>query len=261
MTKNNDKPLSFEQIDDEFESIVKHALKDMYPTTSKRILSNRADSLTDTIKIYKGYKYQAIKHDVEYEANCFLLMQCALSCLRSTFLMLKKFKDEDNVGAWHNLIDAYDYLEISIKIIEKHSNHIKQDEKEELIKNHGIYVIKRRIERFENALFRPQKIYNSPGLVETIGDCSICGLAFHKCDHSEGEIVTGRLCRRVNRKILRADHSAIVTNPKDRRCIFTSAFNDEKISIDFFSREPLTEPKEENVYVGIMQVFNDIDID
>lgn len=261
MTDHNKSPLSFEQIDNAFEKTVQSFLNDMYPTTSSNILSNRAEDLNQIIGVHKGYKYQAISKEVEYEANCFLLMQCALSCLRSTFLMLKKFKDQDNVGAWHSLIDAYDYIDISIKVIDIYSGHLEDKEKEELKQTHGIYIIKQRIEKLENAIFRPQKIYNSSGLVETIGNCSICGAVFHKCDHNEGDIIMGRLCRRVNREIIRADHAAIVTDPKDRRCIFTSTFDEHGTSIDFFSREPLIEPKEENTYMGIMQVFSDIDID
>ncbi len=261
MTTDAAASIQFEEIDDKFEQHVREFLNDLYPTTSKNILAKREEELETIIKLFKGFRYQAIAREVEYDANMFFLMQCALSCIRSTYSMLKRFKEEDNVGSWHNLIDAYDYINISIKILDMHSQHLETEKKTEMEQSHGLYIIRRRIKTFETTLFRPQKIYNSTGLIESIGNCSICGSIFHECDHAEGDIVMGRLCRRINREIIRADHAAIVKDPKDRRCIFTSTFDDKGISIDFFSREPLLEPKEKNVYTGIMQVIADIDID
>jgi hypothetical protein len=249
----------FHEIDKKFDTSVGKILGEMFPTTSKNILRQNSEDLSRKVMVHKNFRYQAIARGVESEADIFFLMQCVFSSMRSTFLMLALFKEEDNVGSWHKLIDAHDYIDIAIRIAEKYV-----DDPLEILKireTHGLWEIKRRLNEFERTLFRPQKLFNSSGMVETIGNCSICGLPFHECDHVEGDIVMGRLCRRVNRSILRADHSALVEHPKDKRCVFTTTFNSRGVSIDFFSREPLKEPKDKNVYEGILHVLADLDLD
>lgn len=47
----------------------------------------------------------------------------------------------------------------------------------------------------------------------------------------------GRLCQRIDRKIVRFDHFALVKNPRDRRCIFTKISEDDGQEIDYFTWE------------------------
>lgn len=61
--------------------------------------------------------------------------------------------------------------------------------------------------------------FNSPGIVESIGNCNICEAEYGKCNHIEGLLYCGIVCQRINRKIIEVNHSALVKNPKDKRCI------------------------------------------
>ena len=250
----------FEDIDNNFSKSIKKQLLDLYPTTSKNIISIRLLELSTLIEIHRNYKYQAIQREEETEANVFLLMQCTLSSIHSAFLMIELYKNEKNLDSWCSLIDAIDYINIAIQIAQKLSTNACMHVKQEIAENHAIFVIKKKLDLFSQGLFRPDMVFTSPGIIESIGDCSICGLPFHKCDHSEGDIVMGRFCQRINRKIIDADHSAIVKNPKDRRCIFTSSFNLEDVSIDFFSREPTPQPRASNSYEAIIQHLGGINL-
>ncbi|MFV2058660.1 MAG: hypothetical protein ACC707_19530 [Thiohalomonadales bacterium] len=114
----------------------------------------------------------------------------------------------------------------------------------------------------EIALFPGWALYNSPGHTETIGKCSICGSAFTKCEHIENNIYMGQLCLRIDRKLIEADHSALVKNPKDRRCIMTKVSGDNGKMIDYFTWEETNDIKgdEEGMYVeGVILSFHSLD--
>lgn len=252
-------PLSFEEIDNLFGELLKKCMDDLHPNTSKRILEARASELEEKIIIYKNFKYQAINRKHEQQANIFFLMQCTLSSVKCAFNSLQLFKEEDNHNSWHSLIDATEYIDIAIKVGETLTRNFCEHLKEEH-KKHVIFVIKERLHLFCSGLFRPDLKFTSPGIIESIGNCSICGLQFHKCDHSEGDIVMGNYCQRINRKILDADHSAFVEHPKDKRCILITTFDTEGNSIDFFSREPTEKKNEPNTYEFIVHHFGGIDL-
>ncbi|MCE0459937.1 hypothetical protein [Pseudomonas uvaldensis] len=252
--------LGFNEIDEAFSKTLKKQLLDLYPTTSKKIIKDRLHELSPLIEVHRNYKYQAIQREEETEANVFFLMQCILSSIHSAFLMIKLHKDEQNLDSWCSLIDAIEYIDIATRVAHKLTINACTHIKQEIAENHAIFIIKKRLDLFSHGLFRPDMIFTSPGIIESIGDCSICGLPFQKCDHSEGDIVMGRFCQRINRKIIHADHSAIVENPKDRRCIFTSSFNLDNVSIDFFSREPTPQSRANNTYEAIIQHLKGINL-
>ena len=68
----------------------------------------------------------------------------------------------------------------------------------------------------------PYTLFFSAGY--TVGNyrCSICGEVItlrHRCNHKKGQIYNGRWCFWIKENITNFDHVAVVTNPKDKRCI------------------------------------------
>lgn len=102
--------------------------------------------------------------------------------------------------------------------------------------------------------------------VETIGQCSICRSGFNECEHIEGYIYMGRLCRRINRKPIKIDHSAIVENPCDKRCIINSIVDDDGNKIDYMTLKTLEkgiDMNDENIgsFEAYVMRFSKLDFD
>lgn len=244
----------FSEIDELFESSMQEATEEMHFTSSRRIVDERIRALDENIALFKSFKYQAIQRESEYHANSFLYMQCVAQAIRAIFVMFRFVRNDENLKAWSSLIDAFEYLDVALIVV--HTIH-KEPPQEALS---GVASLRERFVEFEKGLFPAHKIYNSPGMIEGVGDCSICGESFLVCEHVEKGVYAGRFCTRVNRKPIEFEHFAVVTEPRDRRCIFTTKHNRSGQSVDVFSREPLEQQKEEGVYEAIMFQLGELDI-
>lgn len=248
------KKLTAETIDEVFSSSVLRLFRTLHFTLSARIIRVKVEELDQLVLIHKSYKYQAVERGDEFHANCFFYMQCVLASIRSVYLVFEYVKKEDNGKAWGALIDAYDYIDIAAKAGAK--TNVPPGEDGML----GTAKIRQNIESIELALFPSHGKYNSPGLLETIGKCSVCDCSFFECDHIEGEIYMGSYCQRVSRELIDLEHFALVDNPRDRRCIFTSRHDEAGVAIDCFSGEPLTEKIDSNTYQGILFYMGGLDL-
>ncbi|WP_017850579.1 hypothetical protein [Leptospira interrogans] len=76
------------------------------------------------------------------------------------------------------------------------------------------------------------------------GQCNICKAKYHSCDHIEGMIYKGRLCRQINTTIPDINHTAIVQNPRDRRCIPLNVETSTNKWKDIFTQTESNIPKE-----------------
>ncbi len=217
---------------DEIKKIFTTALDDAQAvntfTRSVRLQKEQIESISETIALIKGFKYQAINQKNEHMANEFFRQQCMLSSLKSSLECWILIKSNEFEKAWSALIDAQEYCAIALKI-----------EKFE-----GLDNLQKHLKAMEVAIFPGWALYNSVGVLETIGKCSICSSPFNDCDHLEDEIYMGRLCRRVDRKIIEVNHSAIVATPYDRRCIFTHITQNGEM-VDNFTRESTGEINED----------------
>ncbi|WP_145600559.1 hypothetical protein [Yersinia frederiksenii] len=250
--------VTFEHIDDLFVKCAEHAMKDLSLTTSNRIIKQWIDKLPQYIDAFKAYKYQAIEIGGSYEhsADSFLYMQCFSSSLKSLYSVVFNIKTEDNHKAWTSLIDAYDYLSVCEAFVRKyppiddvHVNGLK-------------YMIEL-CKSWENVFFPKSPYFNSTGMKETLGTCSVCSSDFLTCCHIEGDIYLGRYCRRIDRKIISIDHVALVERPRDKRCLITTRHDDNGFLIDFFSRERIENEKDPkpDTYQSIIFSLNQIDLD
>lgn len=189
---------------------------------------NKAEECNAFIAQIKHYKAQAINANDEFSANQFFHMQCVLNALHSIFNMWCSIKENKFQQAWNQLIDAQEYVVVALRI----------EEYEDLIK------FQKKLLSIEEAIFPGWALFNSPGVKETIGKCSICGENFALCEHIENEIYMGALCQRVEREIIGCDHTAFVEKPRDRRCIVTEISDDDGCMIDYFTWEKTGEKVE-----------------
>jgi hypothetical protein len=207
------------------------------------------DELDRYIARIKQYKYWAIDKADERLANLFFHCQCLLQSLQASLHVWVVLKTDRPSEAWSHLIDAQEYLDVSRKA--KPDSNIAQFEE--------------RLRAMERSLFPSQNLYNSAGFSETIGKCSICRQPFAMCDHLEGQIYTGQLCRRMDRKILNVEHAALVRSPRDRRCILVKKSNDDGRMIDRFTLEdvgPRADSGDDTMHVeGVLISFRQLDLD
>ncbi|EOO9425766.1 hypothetical protein KUS54_RS20935 [Escherichia coli] len=227
----------------------------LYITVSLSKLEEVVEDASRMVDIFRNFRLQAVeryekfrKEGLEYQADCFLYSQCVLSSLHAMINVLINIKKQENSKAWDSLIDAYEYLDIAHAFLKKHPHNIPVALK-------GLGEITEVCNLWEKAFF-PQLSYTSAGFTETIGKCSVCFSNFACCEHVEGYIYHGVFCQRIDRRILEANHLALVKNPKDRRCIIETTHDKDGYQIDVFSREKIegeTEPKPQEFKVKIMR--------
>lgn len=196
--------------------------------TAIRLQKEKISECEQKIQYMKGFRHQAQCHADEEQANQFFHMLCMLNAMRSTLLMWVDVKEEEFDKAWSNLIDAQEYTAIALKINDYE----------------GVRNLEENLQHIEKSIFPGWTLYNSPGWTESIGECSICGSNFVECDHVENQIYMGNLCLRINRQVIDIDHTALVENPRDRRCVITEISNDEGEMINYFTWEKTGEKKE-----------------
>ena len=209
--------------------------------------NEQIDHLDSKINQFKAFKNHAINLKNESVANTLLGMQCMLSALRSSLKCWILIKSNSFHDAWVKLIDAQEYCDLAIKIQ----------------KFDGLDNLKTHLKAIERSIFPQWAIYNSIGVIESIGKCSVCAANFNDCDHLEGEVYMGSLCRRIERKLIEVNHCAMVSTPYDRRCILTHISQDGH-SIDNFTREPtgeLTDDKEGLTVQGVIMTNKLLDLD
>lgn len=169
----------------------------------------------------KAFKRAAQSESMEEMANKCLHMQCMTNALKASLSMWVLLKADKHVESWGLLVDAQEYVGIARQIEDYE----------------GARLLSEKLTSIEHAVFPSWGLYSSPGFTETIGNCSVCGLGFIKCDHIEGHVYCGSYCRRINRKIVNMDHSALVEEPRDRRCIINTLSNDDGEMICNFTYE------------------------
>lgn len=216
-----DKTISFDDVRNHYFDFIDSCGKFNFFTRSKRIQSEKVIECENYLKVIKSYKKQVIGQGIEALANELFHMQCMVNACRSSLLMWVAVKEDKFNKAWSDLVDAQEYISIALKI--------KDYE--------GVRNLEKRLQGAEESIFPGWSLYNSPGFVETIGNCSVCGELFSLCDHVENQIYMGQLCLRIDRKIVRADHFALVQNPRDRRCIITKISENDGQEIDYFTWE------------------------
>ncbi len=186
------------------------------------------DRLTKFKQRIRAFKYGAIQAEDEKAANALFHMQCVLNAHISVLTLWTHLKAGENQKAWGSLIDAEEYLSVALRADEQGT---------------GVEKMMQFLRQVETVIFPGFPIYNSIGAVIRGGVCTACGEEFHTCGHVEGRVYWGKLCVRVNYEVLEVDHSAIVKQPRDRRCIVTEITSSDGIRRDYITWAPLATGK------------------
>lgn len=217
----SEQSLTFDEIHKDYCDFIDSCSKFNCYTRSVDIQKDKITECEEYLIKIKGYKYQAAERQNEFAANQFFHMQCMTNAMRSSLNMWIQLKSHQFEDSWSSLIDAQEYISIAIRINDYE----------------GVRTFQSRLKDAEHALFPGWNLFNSSGLIETVGNCSICGNPFSSCEHIENEIYMGSLCKRIDIKIIRVDHCALVENPRDKRCIITTTSDKDGNEIDYFTWE------------------------
>lgn len=225
-----EKRISFEELSDDYCEFIDSSCKYCFYTCSKEKQKSKIAECENYLLLIKSLKQQAIQNNSEIHANEIFHMQCMVNSSRSFLLMWVLIKEGSFNKAWSSLVDAQEYLSVALKIKDYD----------------GARRFEQRMEGAEDSIFPGWALYSSPGIVETIGKCSVCLRPFALCEHIENQIYMGNLCRRVDREIVRVDHFALVENPRDRRCVITKTTDDDGNEIDYYTLEKTGKKSKEN---------------
>jgi len=220
------KTITFDDIVGKFNVSLEEALNMAIFVRDIELQKAQVSALSIQVQEIRQYKYQAIDHGDEERANLFFAFHNLLNSVKACIESIICLKENNHQKSWHKFVDAEEFLDYAAL------------QKEKLF---GLESYHQHLVHMQKSLFPEWKIFNSPGIVETIGDCNICDVQYGECDHIEGLLYSGIVCQRINRKFIRADHSALVEKPKDRRCIITKVSTDDGYMKDYMTLKMLDE--------------------
>lgn len=216
----NDQQITFDEIVERFNDTLEKAMTFIIFVRDKELQEEQIGVLTTMIDHIRSFKYQAIERKNESMANTFFGFHNLLNSVKSCIQMILHLKDNNHQEAWANFVDAQEYLNYAALV------------KDRL---YGLEEYHQRLMAMEKCYFPHWTVFNSSGVIESIGDCNICRSAYGECEHIEGYLYSGIVCLRINRKIIRLDHASIVSNPKDKRCIITKISTDDGFMQDYMT--------------------------
>lgn len=215
--------MTFQEFSEIFNKIFHDGMKFNCYSRSRPIQIEKSKIIQGFILGLKENKRRAIADGAEDVANQLFHMQCAMNALNSTLQCWINIKVKKFNRAWDCLIDAQEYINVALQLADY-----------DLIRD-----LQKLTYSMEECLFPGWTYYSSPGITESAGECSICNKLITECDHIEGLVYWGALCRRINIKILGTNHVALVKMPKDKRCIIAEISDDDSNKmLDYFTWEP-----------------------
>jgi len=224
------KTITIEQLIDDYNEALKSAFKMNYLVRDSVLQEEESNKLLALKKLIKSVKYQVIEHGDEKLANRLFHLQSNLNSVASLLQMWVSLKKQEYALAWSFLIDAHEYLELAIKSTKGDECHW------------GLEEYKARLNQIEEVCFPGFPLYNSWGVKTKGGKCSICKAYYGDCEHIEGLVYAGRLCIISGFEALEADHSSLVKNPRDRRCIINKISSSEGVMRDYITWKLTDEP-------------------
>lgn len=214
------KTITFNDIVEKFNVSLEEALNMAIFVRDIELQKAQVSALSIQVEEIRQYKYQSIEHKNEEMANLFFAFHNLLNSVKSCIESIICLKENEHQNGWSKFVDAEEFLDYAAL------------QKEKLF---GLENYHQHLVHMRKYLFPQWKIFNSPGIIESIGDCNICNIQYGECDHIEGLLYSGIVCQRINREFIRADHSALVEKPKDRRCIITKVSTDDGYMKDYMT--------------------------
>lgn len=229
--------------------IINDALKLNHYVRSIDLQKQKVEELKTYLDALHKNKYEAkVRQAPEEYVNIFFHFQCVINSIISSLQMWIYLKEEKNIEAWRKLQDAIDYLYYSKQV----ENKIR-----------GIKTLETFLKNCEKTLFPVFPLYNSIGLFVKGGECSICRKPIEYCEHIEGKLYYGTICKRVNIKDISINHVAMVKNPEDKRCIITQIEEKDGKMHDYMTLLPTRDKPAEytnKTIEGIIYSYSNLDI-
>lgn len=222
--------ITIPELIEKYNVALESALKMNYLVRDSSLQEKESNNLKSLKNLIKGVKYQVIEHGDEKLANQLFHLQSALNSVSSLLQMWIAIKKEEYTAAWCLLIDAHEYLDLAMKAMQGNEGHW------------GLDVYQQKLKTIEEVCFPGFPLFNSWGAKTKGGKCTICKECYETCEHLEGLIYTGRLCVIVGYEVLEADHSSLVTNPRDRRCIINKISSNDGVMRDYITWRLTDEP-------------------
>jgi len=200
------------QLAEEYTAATAKAAKFSFLVRDTELQQEQVDTLLNLKNRIKSFKYGAIKAGDEEAANTLYHFQCGLNSHISFLTMWILLKKSDYYDAWDALIDAEEYISMAMRADDG---------------GIGLEAFLDRLRQCEEVIFPGYRVYNSWGAVIRGGQCTVCGESFNQCAHVEGRVYWGRLCVRVQFEVIKLDHTALVDEPADRRCVIQELTTDD----------------------------------
>lgn len=225
------KAITFNDIVEKFNISLEEALNMAIFVRDIELQKAQVSALSIQVQEIRQYKYQSIEHGDEERANLFFAFHNLLNSVKACIESIICLKENNHQKGWSKFVDAEEFLDYAAL------------QKEKLF---GLESYRQHLKYMEKCLFPQFKVFNSPGIIETIGDCNICNVQYGSCDHIEGLLYSGIVCQRINREFIKANHSALVEKPKDRRCVITKVSTEEGYMQDYMTLKKLDEKVKNN---------------
>lgn len=225
------KKITFDDIIKKFNLLLEESMNMIIFVRDIELQKVQVSTLATQVQEIRNYKAQAIENNDEEIANLFFAFHNLLNSVKSCIESIIYLKENNHQKSWHKFVDAEEFLDYACL------------QKEKL---YGLDEYHQRLKYMQKCLFPKFEFFNSPGIVESIGNCNICEAEYGKCNHIEGLLYCGIVRQRINRKIIEVNHSALVKNPKDKRCIITEISTDDGYMKDYMTLRILDKKVENN---------------
>lgn len=193
--------MNLNQLVEHFNRQIREAEMFLSPARSSRLQIQSSFALDVLSQHAAGLKQQAIRRNVEEDANLFLGFECVIGAVRSELLMWILLKKDKPDEAWDRLVAAEMACQDAARA------HPGFEHCEQRLNG---------LRRLEREIF-PKQVFASAGFVARQLTCSICGEQYSTCPHLRGRAYMGWFCEVVHRGI-EADHVSLVETPADKRC-------------------------------------------
>ncbi len=213
----------------EFEAAMRKTGPFLWFTRPAKAMIEHQQSAEEWAKRARAAKEEARANKWEEVANLMLSLQCFALCVARQFEIYRQLKIDRPDAAWDALVDAQEYIQIAIQARDHPDYRVHAD----------------RLRKAEELLF-PRPIFQSCGIVYRAGNCTICGQRFDSCEHEEGRVYLGRLCREVDRRDVRLNEISLVPEPRDKRCRVVAWEDDEGVYRDYFTWEEIRDENTRN---------------
>lgn len=224
---------TLQEIVAEFNEVTRSLSRALVATRSLDYLKRSAEAAQKAASRLRGFKEGARLQQDEYAANILLGMQCFASALAAEITMWVELRAGTPHAAWNSLIDAQEYLTIAAQGCPAEA----------------IDAAQARVDKYEKMLF-PHMVFASCGLLYKSGICNICEQTFAQCEHDEGRIYLGRVCREEEVQDVRLLEISLVPEPRDKRCIAVAIEDEDGRMRDVFTWDVVDEDRDETDRIG-----------